>query len=50
LQNEPAATRDEVVNPLEQKRRTLREKAVSDILSGRAKASSSRAGSRSGCC
>jgi immune inhibitor A len=37
VQNEPGASSDELVNPLEQKRRTLREKAVSDVLSGRAK-------------
>jgi immune inhibitor A len=37
VKNEPAASSDELVSPLEQKRRTLREKAVSDVVSGRAK-------------
>ena len=35
-QGEPAAAGDELVSPLEQKRRSLREKAVSDVVSGRA--------------
>ena len=37
LDSEPAQASDELVNPLEEKRRQLREKAVSDVLSGRAK-------------
>src|SRR3954453_23869684 len=37
LKNESAAASDELVSPLEQKRRTLREKAVSDVVSGRAR-------------
>ncbi|MEU8609821.1 immune inhibitor A domain-containing protein [Actinoplanes sp. NPDC048791] len=35
--NDPGVASDELVNPLEKKRRTLRDKAVSDVLSGRAK-------------
>lgn len=34
---EPGQASDELVGPLEQKRRALREKGVSDVLSGRAK-------------
>jgi len=37
LKNGSGAASDELVGPLEQKRRALREKAVSDVLSGRAK-------------
>ena len=37
LKNESGLARDDLVGPLEQKRRALREKAVSDVLSGRAK-------------
>ncbi|MGK5683584.1 immune inhibitor A domain-containing protein [Actinoplanes sp. URMC 104] len=38
VQEEPGAHSDELVGPLEQKRRALREKALSDVVSGRAKA------------
>src|SRR4051812_46727515 len=37
VKNGSEASSDELVSPLEQKRRTLREKAVSDVVSGRAK-------------
>jgi immune inhibitor A len=37
VRSEPAPASDELVSPLERKRRELREKAVSDVLSGRAK-------------